>query len=86
MSTLEDWRGCVTTVRAFWVVLYIFCALFRTKAGFYSDDTWLCWVIGIGGAIIGSSLGARCFEIISNRMLKLIVYGMMIISGLVAIL
>lgn len=86
ISTLENKREYVTTLQAFSVVLNIFYTLFRTKAGFYSDDTWLCWVIGIGGAIIGSSLGARCFEIISNRMLKLIVYGMMIISGLVAIL
>jgi len=86
ISTLEDKREYVTTLQAFSVVLNVFYTLFRTKAGFYSDDTWLCWVIGIGGAIIGSSLGARCFDIISNRTLKLIVYGMMIISGLVAIL
>ena len=86
ISTLEDKREYVTTLQAFSVVLNVFYTLFRTKAGFYSDDTWLCWVVGIGGAIIGSSLGARCFDIISNRTLKLIVYGMMIISGLVAIL
>ena len=86
ISTLENKREYVTTLQAFSVVLNVFYTFFRAKAGFYSDDTWLCWVIGIGGAIIGSSLGARCFEIISNRMLKLIVYGMMIISGLVAIL
>ena len=77
---------CVTTLQAFSVVFNVFYTLFRAKAGFYSDDTWLCWVIGIGGAIIGSSIGARCFELISNRTLKFIVYGMMIISGLVAIL
>lgn len=86
ISTLEDKREYVTTLQAFSVVLNVFYTLFRTKAGFYSEDTWLCWVIGIGGAIIGSSLGTKCFEIISNRTLKLIVYGMMIISGLIAIL
>ena len=86
VSTLEDKREYVTTLQAFSVVFNVFYTLFRAKAGFYSDDTWLCWVIGIGGAIIGSSIGARCFELISNRTLKFIVYGMMIISGLVAIL
>ena len=86
ISTLENKREYVTTLQAFSVVLNVFYTFFRAKAGFYSDDTWLCWVIGIGGAVIGSSLGERCFEIISNRTLKLIVYGMMIISGLVAIL
>ena len=86
ISTLENKREYVTTLQAFSVVLNVFYTFFRAKAGFYSDDTWLCWVIGIVGAVIGSSLGERCFEIISNRTLKLIVYGMMIISGLVAIL
>jgi len=43
-------------------------------------------LIGVGGAIIGFSLGSRCFELISNRTLKLIVYAMMIVSGVVAIL
>lgn len=86
ISTFEDKREYVTTLQAFSVVFNLFYTLFRFKAGFYSDDTWLCWVIGIGGAIIGSSLGSRCFEIISNRTLKYIVYMMMIVSGVVAIL
>lgn len=86
ISTFEDKREYVTTLQAFSVVFNLFYTLFRFKAGFYSDDTWLCWVIGIGGAIIGSSLGSRCFEIISNRTLKYIVYVMMIVSGVVAIL
>ena len=60
----------------------VFYTIFRFKAGFYSDDTWLWWVIGFGGVIIGSSLGTRCFDVISNRMLKRIVYVMMIASGI----
>lgn len=85
ISTLENKREYVTTLQAFSVTLNVFYTLFRTKAGFYSDDTALWWAIGIGGAIIGSVMGARCFELISNRTLKLIVYGMMIVSGAVAI-
>jgi len=86
ISVLEDKREYVTTLQAFSVVINVFYTLFRLKAGFYSDDTWLCWIIGIGGAIIGSSLGSRCFENISNRTLKYIVYLMMIISGVVAMI
>ena len=86
ISTLEDKREYVTTLQAFSVVFNLFYTIFRFKAGFYSDDTWLWWVIGLGGAIIGSSLGTRCFDVISNRMLKRIVYVMMIVSGIVAIL
>ena len=86
ISTLEDKHEYVTTLQAFSVVFNLFYTIFRFKAGFYSDDTWLWWVIGLGGAIIGSSLGTRCFDVISNRMLKRIVYVMMIVSGIVAIL
>jgi len=86
ISTLENKREYVTTLQAFSVTLNLFYTLFRTKAGFYSDDIGLWWAIGIGGAIIGSSMGSRCFELISNRMLKYIVYGMMIVSGVVAVI
>ena len=85
ISTLEDKREYVTTLQAFSVLFNLFYTAFRFKAGFYSDDTWLWWVIGLVGTMIGSSLGSRCFELISNRTLKLIVYVMMIISGIVAI-
>lgn len=85
ISTLEDKREYVTTLQTFSVVFNLFYTAFRFKAGFYSDDTWLWWVIGLVGTMIGSSLGSRCFELISNRTLKLIVYVMMIISGIVAI-
>ena len=85
ISTLEDKREYVTTLQAFSVVFNLFYTAFRFKVGFYSDDTWLWWVIGLVGTMIGSSLGSRCFELISNRTLKLIVYVMMIISGIVAI-
>ncbi len=86
ISTLKDKREYVTTLQAFSVVFNVFYTIFRFKAGFYSDDLSLWWIAGIGGAIIGSSLGAQCFEIISNHTLKLIVYAMMIISGVVAII
>ena len=85
ISTLEDKREYVTTLQAFSVVFNLFYTAFRFKAGFYSDDTWLWWVIGLVGTMIGSSLGSRCFELISNRTLKLLVYVLMIISGIVAI-
>lgn len=86
ISTLKDKREYVTTLQAFSVVFNLFYTLFRFKAGFYSDNTWIYWLIGLGGAVIGSSLGARCFEIISNSTLRYIVYVMMILSGIVAII
>ena len=85
ISTIEDKREYVTTLQAFSVVMNLCYTLFRFKAGFYSEDTWLWWLVGLIGAIIGSSVGTRCFERISSRTLKFIVYVMMIVSGVVAI-
>jgi uncharacterized membrane protein YfcA len=86
ISTLEDKREYVTTLQAFSVVFNLFYTIFRLKVGFYSENTWIWWGIGLIGAFIGSTLGSRCFEKISNRTLKRIVYLMMIVSGIVAIL
>ena len=85
ISTIEDKREYVTTLQAFSVVMNLCYTLFRFKAGFYSEDTWLWWLVGLGGAIIGSFIGSRFFEQISNRTLKNIVYVVMMISGVVAI-
>ena len=85
ISTIDDKREYVTTLQAFSVVMNLCYTLFRFKAGFYGEDTWLWWLVGLSGAVIGSSVGARFFERISNRALKYIVYVMMIISGVVAI-
>ena len=84
ISTLEDKKEYVATLQAFSVVFNSFYTIFRFNVGFYSENTWLWWVMGIGGAVIGSLLGSRCFELISNQTLKRIVYVMMIVSGMVA--
>ena len=86
ISTIDDKQEYVTTLQAFSVVMNICYTLFRFKAGFYSEDTWLWWLVGLMGAVIGSSVGAQYFERISSRTLKYIVYAMMIVSGVVAIL
>ena len=85
ISTLKDKREYVATLQAFSVVFNVGYTLFRAKVGFYSDDTILWWIIGLMGGLIGTSLGTRCFELISNRTLKRIVYVLMMISGIVAI-
>ena len=85
ISTIKDKWEYVTTLQAFSVVINLCYTFFRFKAGFYSEDTWLWWLVGLGGAVIGSFIGSQCFEQISNRTLKYIVYVMMIISGVVAI-
>ncbi|MBR6538990.1 MAG: sulfite exporter TauE/SafE family protein [Bacteroides sp.] len=85
ISAIKDKREYVTTLQAFSVVINLCYTIIRFKAGFYSEDTWLWWLVGLSGAVIGSSVGARCFECISSCTLKYIVYLMMIVSGVMAI-
>lgn len=85
INRLEDKREYVSTLQAFSVMCNVFYTLFRTKVGFYSEDTVLWWIVGLLGGTIGTYLGSKCFESISNRTLRRIVYGLMIVSGLVAI-
>ena len=85
ISTLNDKREYVATLQAFSMVFNASYTLFRAKVGFYSDDTILWWIVGLIGGLIGTSLGTRCFEVISNRTLKRIVYVLMMVSGIVAI-
>lgn len=86
ISTLNDKREYVATLQAFSVVFNVFYTLFRAKAGFYSDITLMGWMIGLIGAVIGSSIGSRCFELISNRTLKYMVYILMMISGVMTVI
>ena len=83
ISSLEDKREYVTTLQAFSVVINLFYTLFRFKAGFYCENTWIWWLVGLLGAWIGSSIGSLFFEIICNRTLKRIVYIIMIVSGII---
>lgn len=85
ISSIENKREYVVTLQAFSVIFNIFYTLFRAKVGFYSENTLLWWGAGLVGLMIGTSLGSRCSERISNQQLKQIVYIMMIISGIVAI-
>lgn len=75
----------LTTLQAFSVTFNVFYAVFRLQAGFCSEDMAGWWLIGMIGGLIGTWIGSRCFEFISNRKLKNIVYTMMIVSGIVAI-
>ena len=86
ISSLDDKREYVSTLPAFSVVINIFYTFFRFKAGFYCEDTWIWCLVGIMGACIGSSVGSRFFEIISNRTLKRIVYIIMIASGIMTLI
>ena len=53
ISTIDDKREYVTTLQAFSVLINLCYTLIRFKAGFYSEDTWLWWFVGLFGVVIG---------------------------------
>ena len=75
----------IATLQAFSIVFNVFYTIFRTRVGFYSEHTVYYWGIGLLGLVIGTFLGACCFKYISHKVLKRIVYIMMMISGITAI-
>ena len=85
ISSIEDKREYVVTLQAFSVLFNIFYTLFRAKVGFYSENTLWWWTAGLVGVMIGTAIGSRYSEHISNHRLKQIVYAMMILSGIIAI-
>lgn len=82
----EDKREYIATLQAFFFGVNVFYALFRAQAGFYTEHTFGYWLVGLAGLAVGMWLGALCFERISGRMLKKVVYVMMIVSGVAAML
>lgn len=67
ISSIDNKREYVVTLQAFSVIFNIFYTLFRAKVGFYSESTLLWWGAGLIGLMIGTSLGSRCSERISNQ-------------------
>lgn len=86
IGAIKDKMQYMATLQALSVVFNIFYTTFRVKAGFFTEDTLAFWAIGCGGIIIGSFIGAWCFNRTSRHALKRIVCILMIISGIIAII
>ena len=85
INAFNNKKEYIATLQALFCCSNIFYTLFRARVGFFTEHTVFYWGIGLLGLFIGTLIGARCFEHISAPMLKRIVYGMMIISGIVAL-
>lgn len=86
IGAIKDKMQYMATLQALSVVFNLFYTIFRIKAGFFTHDIPVYWAIGCGGIIIGSLIGAWCFNRTSRHTLKNIVCILMIISGIIAII
>ena len=64
----------------------IIMALVRTYNGFMTPTVGIDYLYGIGGVAIGTTLGGRLFDHLSNGIFKYIVYTYIGISGIVVLL
>lgn len=86
IERLEDKRSYIATLQAFSVLINIFYTLFRSNAGFFSDNT-ISWLgVGLCGVVVGNRLGEILFRRIDSNTIKKIVYFMLLASGIIAIL
>ena len=86
ISAIKDKMQYMATMQALSVVFNIFYTLFRAREGYFTHNTPILWAVGIGGILIGSFLGAWCFNRISRETLRRAVCVLMIISGIFAII
>ena len=85
IEAIPDKKEYVATLQALFFSSNVFYTIFRAKAGFFTGNTFDYWLVGLAGLLIGTLLGAKCFEHISGPHLKKIVYAMMIASGIVTL-
>ncbi|MBO5866418.1 MAG: sulfite exporter TauE/SafE family protein [Bacteroidaceae bacterium] len=86
ISNINGKLAYIATLQAFSFMLNIFYTGFRAKVGFFGENTLLWWVVGLLGALIGTTIGTRLFGIISSEILKKVVYILLFISGVVAMI
>ena len=85
INAFQDKREYIATLQTLFCCSNVFYTVFRARVGFFTEHTVYYAVIGLTGLFIGTWIGARCFEKISGPLLKKIVYGMMMVSGAVAL-
>ena len=84
IHAFDNKKEYIATLQTLFCASNLFYTLFRARVGFFTEQTMFYWGIGLAGLFIGTRIGAKCFEHISGPLLKKIVYGMMIVSGIVA--
>ena len=58
----------------------------RTYNGFFTTTVQTDYCFGLGGVIIGTSLGAYVFKRIPNRIFRYIVYAYIAVSGVIILM
>jgi uncharacterized membrane protein YfcA len=86
ISTTNDKNRYMAMAQIYMLSGNIIMALVRTYNGFMTPTVGIDYLYGIGGVAIGTTLGGRLFDHLSNGIFKYIVYTYIGISGIVVLL
>ena len=84
INVLNDKKEYLATLQAFWLLFNLVYLCFRSGGGYYSSCTPFYFCIGVAGVFVGLFLGARCFAVLNGKAFKMVVYLLMLASGIVA--
>lgn len=85
VQTEPDKYYYAAQTQVFFVSGNVFMTCIRAQNGYLTMDVCKSWLIAIVGVIIGTIVGTYVFDKISSDKLKKVIYGYMIISGIVFI-
>ena len=86
VNAIGDKKAYMATMQSFWLLFNCFYFFCRSGGGYYTADTPLYLIVGVAGVVVGIFLGARCFSLLSGKAFKVVVYSVMLLSGVVALL
>ena len=72
--------------QTYFLIGNVMMTIIRTYNGFLTTTVLTDYCFGLGGVIIGTSLGAFVFKHIPNRIFRYIVYAYIAVSGVIILL
>lgn len=85
VNAISDRREYMATMQAFWLSFNLFYLCIRSGGGYYTQATPLFLSIGSLGVLLGLFAGAYASKAINARIFRIIVYSLMLFSGLAAL-
>ena len=85
-ATGDDKEEYLSSIQAYFAISGLISLIVRAVNGLVTADVLMLWPIGLLGAAIGHFAGMKLFRHIKPDLLKKIIYGIMIVFGLISLI
>lgn len=82
LLSIDQKEDYLASSQAFYLTTTCFAALIHRSFGFFTQDMWQALCCGIPAVLLGAVLGRSVFHRINQTVLKRVIYGFMLLSGL----